>query len=72
MKKPLGPLTAADIKVLRWAVSEAETWRGTMVGHADDPAAMAALDEFDGTIAQARLAVRKADALRKAQRKETT
>lgn len=70
MKKPLGPLTAADIKVLRWAVNEAETWRGVMVGQ-EDPEAAHALAAFDDTIAQARLAVRKADAMRKAQRKET-
>jgi hypothetical protein len=67
MKKPLGPLTAADIRALRWAISEAATLRGAMTGGPN-----IVLSEFDRDVERAQAAVQKADAMRKAQRKETT
>ena len=61
----MNPLTLHDIRLLKWCVNEAETWRGTMVGN-PDPAPLAA---FDARIATARAAIRKVQALRTAARK---
>ena len=37
-------LTRKDIKLLRWAVREAASWRGTMTGHDEAAAALAIFD----------------------------
>jgi hypothetical protein len=55
------PLTHSDLKALSRAVSEAVTWRGSMVGN-PDPLPLA---EFDAFIKRARKAVRKVRELKR-------
>lgn len=56
MPRPKNPnrITLRQKQILAWAIDEAETWRGTMVGN-PDPEPLA---EFDAMIEEAREALR--------------
>lgn len=46
-------LSKADINTLNWAIDEAETWRGSMIGNPDP----VPLRQFDAKIRKARKAL---------------
>lgn len=49
------PLTKAEYRALRWAISQAEDWRGTLIGNPDPQP----LEHFDAYIAFAKRALKK-------------
>ena len=54
-------LTPREYSALKWAVGEAETWRGSMIGNPDT----SALDEFERRLNLAKIALKKLSDARK-------
>lgn len=48
-------LTTKELRALAWAVGEAESWRGSLVGNPDP----GPLEAFDACVAKAKLAMKK-------------